>query len=60
MLNLAGNVCNAPSGALLRSCMSTSNPSVQSNVVAEQVKINKSLSAFKVYPIISVGFGYKF
>lgn len=59
-LNLTGNVCNAPSGSLLRSCMSTSNSTVQSNVVAEQSKINKSVSAFKVYPIISVGFGYKF
>lgn len=55
-LNLTGNVCNAPGVA----CMSTSNATVQSNVVAEQVKINKSLSAFKAYPIISVGFGYKF
>lgn len=55
-LNLTGNVCNGP-GIL---CMSTSNSTVQSNVVAEQNKINKSLSAFKVYPIISVGFGYKF
>jgi hypothetical protein len=55
-LNLTGNVCNAPGVA----CTSTSNSTVQSNVVAEQVKINKSLSAFKVYPIISVGFGYKF
>jgi hypothetical protein len=33
---------------------------VQSNVVAEQAKINKDTSAFKVYPIISIGFGYKF
>ena len=55
-LNLTGNVCNVP-GIL---CVSTSNSTVQSNVVAEQTKINKSLSAFKVYPIISVGFGYKF
>jgi hypothetical protein len=55
-LNLTGNVCNAPGIA----CTSTSNSAVQSNVVGEQVKINKSLSAFKVYPIISVGFGYKF
>ncbi len=55
-LNLTGNVCGLPS----ISCMSTSNSTVQSNVVAEQAKINKSLSAFKVYPIISVGFGYKF
>jgi len=59
-LNLTGNVCNAPSGSLLRSCMSTSNSTVQSNVVAEQGRINKSMSPFKVYPIISVGFGYKF
>jgi hypothetical protein len=55
-LNLAGNVCSVP-GSL---CVSTSNSTVQSNLVAEQTKINKSLSAFKVYPIISVGFGYKF
>jgi hypothetical protein len=59
-LNLSGNVCNARSGAILRSCMSTSDPTVQSNVVAEQAKINKDTSAFKVYPIISIGFGYKF
>ncbi len=59
-LNLTGNVCNAPSGALLRSCMSTSDQTVQSNVVGEQTKLNKSMSAFKVYPIISIGFGYKF
>ncbi len=55
-LNLTGNVCNAPDVG----CTSTTNSTVQSNVVAEQVKINKSLSAFKVLPIISVGFGYKF
>jgi hypothetical protein len=55
-LNLTGNVCNMPG----ISCTSTSTLTVQSNVVAEQTKINKSLSAFKVYPIISVGFGYKF
>lgn len=60
LLNLTGSVCDAPSGTLLRSCMSTASPSVQSNVAAEQIKINKSLSAFKMYPIISVGFGYKF
>ena len=59
-LNLAGNVCNAPSGTLGASCMSTSDPSVQSNVLSEQTKLNKSMSPFKVYPIISVGFGYKF
>jgi hypothetical protein len=33
---------------------------VQSNITSEQTKINNSMSFFKVYPIISVGFGYKF
>lgn len=55
-LNLTGNVCTAPGSG----CLSTSNSTVQSNVIAEQVKINKSLSVFKAYPIISIGFGYKF
>jgi hypothetical protein len=59
-LNLSGNVCNAPSTSPLYSCMSTSDPTVQNNVVAEQGKLNKSMSPFKMYPIISVGFGYKF
>ena len=29
-------------------------------MLAEQTKINRSLSPFKFYPVISVGFGYKF
>jgi hypothetical protein len=60
-LNLAGNVCApGPAGSLGTTCTSTASPSVQSNVVAEQGKINKNLAPFKAYPIISVGFGYKF
>jgi hypothetical protein len=55
-LNLGGNVCTSPG----LNCTSTASSSVQSNVIAEQAKINKSMSPFKVYPIISVGFGYKF
>jgi hypothetical protein len=60
-LNLAGNVCTGgPAGSLGATCTNTSDPTVQSNVLSEQTKINKSMSPFKVYPIISVGFGYKF
>lgn len=55
-LNFAGNVCDAP-GVNCRSA--ASDPSVQSNVISEQAKINKSLAPFKVYPMISLGFGYK-
>jgi hypothetical protein len=37
-----------------------SDPTVQSNIIAEQNKVNNSMSFFKVYPIISIGLGYKF
>jgi hypothetical protein len=56
-LSLAGNVCDAPGG----NCRSVaSDPTVQANVLSEQNKVNNSMSFFKVYPIISVGLGYKF
>jgi len=55
-LNLSGSVCTSPG----LNCTSTASSSVQTNVVAEQGRINKSMSPFKAYPIISVGFGYKF
>jgi hypothetical protein len=56
-LNLSGNVCDSP-GVNCRSV--ASDPTVQSNIVAEQNKINNSMSFFQAYPIISAGFGYKF
>lgn len=55
-LALAGSVCD-PTGI---NCRSVSDPSIQSNIVSEQNKLNNSMSLFKAYPIISVGFGYKF
>ena len=56
-LNLAGNVCNTD-GTNCRSVASDST--VQANILSEQTKINNSMRFFKAYPIISVGFGYKF
>lgn len=55
-LALTGSACDPT----LLFCQSVSNPTIQSNVVAEQNKVNNSMSFFKVYPIISVGIGYKF
>lgn len=55
-LTLAGSACD-PTGVF---CRSVSDPTIRSNVVAEQNKVNNSMSFFKVYPIISVGIGYKF
>jgi hypothetical protein len=56
-LNLAGNVCQSP-GVNCRSIASDST--VQANILSEQTKLNNSMSLFKTYPIVSVGFGYKF
>jgi len=36
------------------------NSAIQSNVVAQQNKLNNDMSFFKAYPVISLGFGYKF
>lgn len=55
-LNLVGNVCDSPGV----NCRSVSDPVVQSQILAEQKKLNNSMSLFQAYPIISVGFGYKF
>lgn len=55
-LNFGGNVCDSP-GVNCRSA--ASDPTVQANIASEQRKINKSLAPFQVYPIISLGFGYK-
>ena len=56
-LSVSGNICDSP-GINCRDA--ASDPFVQSNVVSEQNKINDDISFLKVYPIISVGFGYKF
>lgn len=56
-LALAGNVCDS-SRVNCRSV--ASDPTVQSQIISEQNKINSDMSFFKVYPILSVGLGYKF
>jgi hypothetical protein len=56
-LNLTGSTCNSQGSF----CQSVgSNPGIQSNIQAEQTKVNNSLSFFKYYPVISMGFSYKF
>lgn len=55
-LSLTGSACDPT----LLVCHSVTDPTIQSNVIAEQNKVNNSMSFFKAYPIISVGIGYKF
>jgi len=55
-LTLTGSACD-PSGV---NCRSTSDPTIQSHVQSEQSKINNDIHFIQVYPIISIGFGFKF
>ncbi|HZP63442.1 MAG TPA: hypothetical protein VFB28_08520 [Terriglobales bacterium] len=56
-LALAGNACDS-TGA---NCHNIATDSTfQSNVIGQQKKLNSDMSFFQVYPIISLGFGYKF
>jgi hypothetical protein len=57
LLNMTGNVCN-PDGANCRAI--SSDPTVQSNILAQQKIFNNDVSEFKVYPVISIGFAYRF
>lgn len=56
-LNLTGSACTSP-GVNCQSIAST--PAIQSNVTAQQTKINGDLKVFKYYPVVSLAFGYKF
>lgn len=56
-LNLNGSACDA-SGA---NCLAiNSDPSIQANMQAERDKLNRDMSSFKFYPVISIGFGFNF
>jgi hypothetical protein len=56
-LSLRGNACDA----FGTNCVSaTSAPGVVSDIHAEQSKLNHDTSAFKIFPVLSLGFGYKF
>jgi hypothetical protein len=63
--SLSGNVCtesfDPSTGAPIQSCGAASaNKQFQKDVLAEQAKLNNDMSAFKVYPIVKIGIGYKF
>jgi hypothetical protein len=56
-LNLTGSACDA--NGLGCHDIST-DTTFQNNVIAQQNKLNSDMSFFKFYPVISLGFGYKF
>jgi len=58
LLAFQGIACDQQTGLI---CVNAAtNTTFQSNVVAEQNKINKDMNFFKFYPIISLGFGVNF
>ena len=57
LLNLTGDVC-APDGTNCRAI--SSDTTVQSNILAQQRKFNNEVNSYKVLPVISVGFAYRF
>lgn len=56
-LSLGGSTCSSQ-GSLCQNV--GSNADIQSHIISEQNKINDSLKIFKYYPVVSLGFGYKF
>jgi hypothetical protein len=56
-LNLAGNVCDT--GGLNCRAIS-SDPTVQANIQAQQVKIQNDVNPYRFFPVISLGVGFNF
>lgn len=56
-LNLAGNVCDT-TGTFCRAV--SSDPTVQANIQAQQVKIQNDVNPYRFFPVLSLGFGFNF
>ena len=54
LLNLQGTACSQGI------CQSTANPQFQANLQGEQNEINSDIAPLRIYPIVSIGVGYKF
>jgi len=59
-LSLAGTACLAPNTAGPTCKDIAADPTIHSNVIAEQSSVNDKLKFFKIYPVFSIGFGYSF
>lgn len=59
-LTLAGLACVPPNSSGPSCVNAATDATVQSNVVAQQTKLNNDLKAFKYYPVISFGIGWRF
>jgi hypothetical protein len=55
-MSLAGTACSASGGCV----NAATDPTVQSNLQVTQNKANNSISFLRAFPVISIGFGYRF
>jgi hypothetical protein len=58
VLNLAGSACDPVTG--LACVNAATDPTIQSQVQAQQTKINNDTKIAKYYPVFALGFGFKF
>jgi hypothetical protein len=58
VLNLAGSACDPVTG--LACVNAATDPTIQTQVTAEQTKINNDTKIAKYYPVFSLGFGFRF
>jgi hypothetical protein len=56
-LNLTGNVCDT-NGQTCRPI--SGDPTVQANVLAQQIKIQHDVNPYRFFPVISLGVGFNF
>jgi hypothetical protein len=56
-LGLTGVACTPTPST---NCTSVNNAVIQANVANEQTKVSNDLKAFKYYPEVAIGFGWKF
>lgn len=59
-LNLSGFACVPPNDAGPSCTDTATDPGVQSNVRAQQTKLEGEATIFKFYPVVTIGFGYSF
>jgi len=58
-LTMTGSACTPAGGGGLV-CQNVATPAIQSNITAQEQKINDDISSFKYYPILQFSIGYKF
>ncbi|HEV2288309.1 MAG TPA: hypothetical protein VGR81_05080 [Candidatus Acidoferrales bacterium] len=59
-MNLAGTACTSyPCVAGVNTINAATDPGLQSNLAAQRKKYSNDLTAFKFYPIISLGFSFR-